>query len=105
MTPGCFPLSGEIDIATAPELRSALGAFVASTTGDVVLDCAELSFLDCSGVGVLIEMRNDLERQARRLEFQNVRGSPHLVLGILGVIPSGLPSLASRGMAIGRDPA
>jgi anti-anti-sigma factor len=88
MTPSCFPLSGEIDIATSPALRSDLGAFVAATTGDVVVDCADLSFLDCSGVGVLVETRNDLERHARHLDFQNVRGSPHLVLGILGVIPS-----------------
>jgi anti-sigma B factor antagonist len=88
MTTGSFSLSGEIDIATVPELRSALSAFVASTTGDVVLDCTDLSFLDCSGVGVLVETRNDLERQARRLDFQNVAGSPHRVLGILGVIPS-----------------
>ncbi len=86
MPSGCFSLSGEIDVATAPALRAVLRAYVASTSGDVVLDCTELSFLDCSAVGVLVDIRNDLEGRKRRLEFLNVRGVPQLVLEILGVV-------------------
>jgi len=42
--------SGEIDIDTAPELRDCLAA----VTGDVVLDLADVVFLDSTAMSVLI---------------------------------------------------
>jgi len=51
---------GEVDMATAPQLREVLDAAVDAADGDVVLDCAELAFLDSSGIGVLVAARNRL---------------------------------------------
>jgi anti-sigma B factor antagonist len=44
-------LIGEVDLATAPQLREALAAFGPS---EVVLDLSELTFMDSSGLGVLL---------------------------------------------------
>jgi anti-sigma B factor antagonist len=50
-------LSGEVDMATAPRLRAALDELIESGCETVVLDCRELSFLDSSGIGVLVAAR------------------------------------------------
>jgi anti-sigma B factor antagonist len=49
---------GEIDMATAPQLRELLEQMVSSGTRRIVLDCRELEFLDSSGIGVLVAARN-----------------------------------------------
>jgi anti-sigma B factor antagonist len=45
---------GELDAATAPQLTDALSG--ASLDSEVVLDLSELTFLDSSGVRVIIEL-------------------------------------------------
>jgi anti-anti-sigma factor len=51
-TPTGWQLSGEIDAHTAPLLASALSNL---PTGDVTLDVAGVSFMDSSGLRVLID--------------------------------------------------
>ena len=51
---------GEIDMATAPQLRELLDELITAGSRRIVLDCRELAFLDSSGIGVLIAARNRL---------------------------------------------
>ena len=51
---------GEIDMATAPQLRDFLNQLIEAGSQRFVLDCRELAFLDSSGIGVLIAARNRL---------------------------------------------
>src|SRR5215208_1327431 len=51
---------GEVDMATAPELRDALFALVDGGASRISLDCRGLDFLDSSGIGVLIAVRKRL---------------------------------------------
>ena len=51
---------GEIDMATAPQVRDLLDELVAAGARRIVLDCRALEFLDSSGIGVLISARNRL---------------------------------------------
>ena len=51
---------GEIDMATAPQLRDLLDQLIDAGSRRIVLDCRELAFLDSSGIGVLIAARNRL---------------------------------------------
>jgi anti-anti-sigma factor len=44
-------LAGELDLATAPGLRAALGEL----SGPLLLDCEHLRFLDASGLRVLAD--------------------------------------------------
>jgi anti-sigma B factor antagonist len=51
-------LRGEIDIRTAPPLAARLDALTTGPCPDLVLDLRPLSFIDCSGLGVLCRARN-----------------------------------------------
>jgi anti-sigma B factor antagonist len=51
---------GEVDMATAPQLRDALLALVTAGATRITLDCRGLDFLDSSGIGVLIAVNKQL---------------------------------------------
>jgi anti-sigma B factor antagonist len=51
---------GEIDMATAPQLRDLLNGLVDGGSSRIVLDCRALDFLDSSGIGVLVAVRKRL---------------------------------------------
>ena len=69
---GCtvVTIRGELDVATAPLLRSHLDSLVADGRTRLVLDLAGLEFLDATGIGVLaramgrVRMRNGWMRLA-----------------------------------------
>ena len=50
-------VTGELDLATATELRHRLDAVIAAGTGDLDLDLSEVTFLDSSGLVALLEAR------------------------------------------------
>lgn len=60
--------SGELDFATAPDLRVALAAPVLpdGDTG-VALNLSGLTFCDSTGIGVLVGANTKLKKQGRRL--------------------------------------
>jgi anti-sigma B factor antagonist len=51
---------GEIDMATAPDVRDVLNELIDAGASRIVLDCRGLDFLDSSGIGVLIAVRKRL---------------------------------------------
>jgi anti-sigma B factor antagonist len=71
-TPGSdrylITVSGEVDLATSPELDVAIIAAIDSGTLSVVIDLTDVSFMDSSGLGVIVralkrcrEAENDLD--------------------------------------------
>jgi anti-sigma B factor antagonist len=57
-------VSGEIDMATAPELRAVLDRATDEASSGIVIDLLDVSFMDSSGLGVMIAIRQrhpDLE--------------------------------------------
>jgi len=71
-TPGSdrylITVSGEVDLATSPELDVAIIAAIDSGTSSVVIDLTDVSFMDSSGLGVIVralkrcrEAENDLD--------------------------------------------
>jgi anti-anti-sigma factor len=50
-------ISGELDLASAPQLARALRL----ASGKVVIDCRSLSFMDAAGMGVLEEALNHVD--------------------------------------------
>jgi anti-anti-sigma factor len=65
-------LAGELDVATAPELLRHVDEIVRADS-DVLVDCAELSFADSSGLDTLIRLAKALRSQQCRLVLANVR--------------------------------
>jgi anti-anti-sigma factor len=61
--------SGEIDITTAPNLRSALDAVLLSAERDVWIDLTDITFMDSTGAHVVLEANAALERDHRRLSI------------------------------------
>lgn len=47
-------VAGEIDVYTAPTLREELAGLVDDGTTDIVVDLTEVSFMDSTGLGVLV---------------------------------------------------
>jgi anti-sigma B factor antagonist len=65
-------IEGEVDLATAPRLATALDELVPETGGDLRLDCADLAFIDSSGVAVLVATEQRLGADGRRLVLRDV---------------------------------
>jgi anti-sigma B factor antagonist len=53
-------LVGELDLYNAPVLREALTAIVAEAPARLVIDLGEVTFVDSTALGVLIETRSKL---------------------------------------------
>jgi anti-sigma B factor antagonist len=45
---------GEIDVATSPQLRNELNALLARGARNITIEFADVSFVDSSGLGVLV---------------------------------------------------
>jgi anti-sigma B factor antagonist len=56
-------LTGELDLYNAPEVRAALLELCAEQPDRLVVDLAEVSFVDSTALGVLIEARTRLENR------------------------------------------
>ena len=52
---------------------------------DIAIDCRDLTFMDSSGIAVLVTAQNRLSEQERRLRLLHVNGSPRLVIDVLGL--------------------
>lgn len=73
---------GELDLATAPILESALEEVVAR---DVTLELSQLRFLDSTGIRVLVNTHNRLEDGGRRLRLRRCTDSCRRTLDIAGL--------------------
>lgn len=76
---------GEVDIATAPLLRKALDA-VAAPTETVVVDLAGVTFLDSTGLGVLVGARRKMLPGGMRMLVVNASPSVLRVFEITGLV-------------------
>ena len=77
--------SGEVDVVTAPLLRDRLNGAVNEGSGDVVVDLAEVTFMDSTGVAVLIGARNGLRGTDRKLLLRNPTAPVRRVLEMLAL--------------------
>jgi anti-sigma B factor antagonist len=77
--------SGELDLATVPELQRALGK-ADPDSGPVVLDLRELDFMDCAGAHLLVDSDSRLRETGRSLLLVVVdRGPIDRLLALLGL--------------------
>lgn len=60
-------LAGELDIATGPELEQALEAQLAQAATDLVLDLRGVTFIDSSGLRVVLVASRSASDEGRRL--------------------------------------
>jgi anti-sigma B factor antagonist len=80
-----YALSGEVDLAVAPQLREDLRIIVRASDADLVVDCTHLTFIDSTGITVLLEAHRDLRQRGRELYVANVRTTARTAFEVLGL--------------------
>ena len=76
---------GELDLSTAPRLREVLAELAGKGTIDVTLDLADMSFIDSTGVSVLVSGLKRLRETGGNLVLQSPRASAMKVFDITGL--------------------
>lgn len=78
-------VGGDVDMQTAPTMRALLRALVDQGHQPLVLDFAELTFMDASGLSVIVDMAVGLARSAGQLTVRSVPAPTQRILDITGV--------------------
>ncbi|MGN6782887.1 MAG: STAS domain-containing protein [Marmoricola sp.] len=81
-----FAVTGELDLASGPEMRKAVMQANTAVGRNVGLDLSGLSFMDASGLRALLELRSDLARSGGRLVL---RAAPRRVRRVLDLTDLG----------------
>jgi anti-sigma B factor antagonist len=77
---------GDVDLATAPELDKAIHAAASTKPRSVMLDLSEVTFLDSSGIRVLVEAQRQLEELGAKFTLDGMSPALTRVFEIAGVI-------------------
>ena len=78
---------GEIDLESAPLLRELLQPALEHGSGPLVIDLSEVTFMDSTGVHVLIDTHRRLGPQNRRLAIAcREHGQVHRLLALVGLL-------------------
>ena len=91
-------VTGEVDLATAPELRSAVDTALASGAQELWLDLSATAFMDSSGLHVLLDAHRRMRRLRRRLAIVCPGGPVRRLFEIAGVADA-LPLYEDRATA------
>lgn len=89
---------GEIDVTTAPILSRSMQAAVEGDAERVVVDLCDVSFMDSSGLYVLLNALRRLTRQGRRLSISCREDGPvHRVLSLADLVGTFSVDMAEPG--------
>jgi anti-anti-sigma factor len=76
-------VAGDLDLETAPKLRACLRDF---TGQSVTLDFSDVTFLDSTGIGVLVSAKGEADRAGGSIVLHGVQPAQMKVLEICGLI-------------------
>lgn len=71
---GAAVIEGEVDFTNSLEVRQWLKDYCEQTQGEVKLDLSKLSYIDSSGLAILIEIRKFLKNSNRSVVIVAVSG-------------------------------
>jgi anti-anti-sigma factor len=78
-------LRGEVDIGSAPRVRADLLAAIGRDQAHLLVDCAQLTFIDSTGIAVLLEANRELEADGRHMLIVNIPPGLRRVFEVLGL--------------------
>jgi anti-sigma B factor antagonist len=90
---------GELDIVSADALRSQLRA-VAETADSIVVDLSDVSFIDSSALGAVLELDQRLRDQGGRLAVVAPRGTAAAMLLTLTGVRRRMAIFETRSAAL-----
>ena len=67
---------GEIDLSNAQEVSTAIGSAMGQEARRLVVDLSDITYLDSSGVALLLRLAERLQTRRRQLHLVVPRGSP-----------------------------
>jgi anti-sigma B factor antagonist len=79
-------LSGELDLASAPELEKALGDLQPKAGQRVLLDLAQLTFMDSTGLGVVVRAKQDTDAAGGVLALTRPTPQVQRLLELVGLL-------------------
>src|SRR5512134_819461 len=77
---------GAVDIATCGELESRLEEVIEGGATIVVLDLAEIDFIDSTGIRVIVRAARLLQENGGRLLVENTSGATQRILEVTGIL-------------------
>lgn len=92
-------VSGEIDLHSAPQLRAELVNVTEGSVPRIVVDLAEVTFIDSTGIGAIVGGLKRAREKGGTLVFANAQQRVHRVFEITGLLQA-LPLYQSRDAAI-----
>jgi anti-anti-sigma factor len=83
----CLVLHGEIDLAVREELNQVLQHTVRLSHNVTEVDLRDVTFLDCSGIGVLVAATNTAHGHGRDVIVSHPQRIVRRVLDLVNVLP------------------
>ncbi|MGH9016767.1 MAG: STAS domain-containing protein [Acidimicrobiales bacterium] len=62
-------VGGEVDVASAPELHAHLHRIIEQNTSDIIVDTTEVTFIDSTGLGVLVDAEKTMRDTGRQMRL------------------------------------
>lgn len=66
-------VDGEVDLRTSPQLRSLLLQLIEGRPARLIIDLAQVGYMDSSGVGTMVEAKRLVERKGGRVVLANLQ--------------------------------
>jgi anti-sigma B factor antagonist len=80
-----FKLDGSLDIYTSLDLKIALEKHIDGNTANVIIDMEKLTYIDSSGIGILIKSLNFVQGHNSKLYIANLKPVIEKVFKVSGL--------------------
>ena len=77
--------TGEVDVSCASELRDAIDAALVGEATSLIIDLAEVPYIDSTGIGVLVGAAHRGTDEGKTVRVANPQRNVRRVLDMLGV--------------------
>jgi stage II sporulation protein AA (anti-sigma F factor antagonist) len=76
---------GEVDSSNAPKYRQELDTLIMESKGDVIFYFTHTTFIDSSGIGLILGRYNQLKLEGRKLKLSNLNNTAYKVFELTGI--------------------
>lgn len=78
-------LVGDVDIQSSNHLKEEINGMLNEVETDLMIDCASLSYIDSTGLGVLIGVLKRVRKVEKDITIVNAQNNIKKLLGITGL--------------------
>lgn len=78
-------LIGDVDIQSSSHLKEEINGMLNQVETDLMIDCASLSYIDSTGLGVLIGVLKRVKNVEKEITIVNAQTNIKKLLGITGL--------------------